>query len=1098
MYTIDKYYRNAILISNSLVLKIPEIAYIVNKGIYVKTGKQVNTPKREWLYYQNLAGIKTRFNKDIYIRYLENGEEALLTKERMQNSPLTRRTLLKFGDKFKELVTAYPCEETYIRGCLYDIDLDTIMEAKPGTILAYNKDLLETNEYSLIRELQDYIYNFLARWHVKEYTLTDELYIPSLLAVLYSSIPNKIMNIRNKYSLTAEVNSFHMEHFFRSNMNLWDEAQVLNNPSRYWLYKNLNWMMKHVGKGKTFEKLIWKLLEPNRIGIGGYTLSVPDFDPELLNNTKHTVASYYKPTNVFQTHKLNNAYDVDDKTDVELQYLVRREIDEVDIIQTDATPGRNDYMVEQEAYDVDQSRINQQGTKVLDLNTVRLFQAHNTDPYRLALDYWLYMVSKDKFTYTINYQDANTMITDEDNTNILSTDIDPLAAKTYNITPRVGFLMLLKVILQATGNLDKRLTSIKLSSILNLDPDRHKAIIDGLWDEGRSREIVEEIAKHMPKEPTSFSEVEEFSNYIQELIEYKKYNWYIDTNSESGIVSANIKNFNARVMLPITVKLSNTPKTINQLLAEEGIDYKLPTSFDLNVSFTGLFRQFVGFDLTSTINTEEIIKKYISLVDKLTSYTTQIVTSTAVDEEESIVYNHTTVLANHRPIMTILDAALHPIEHEFTRINSLANDWRDETLSTSLPIPSTMVYKCRRPIRGHMVELKMEDESTYADYFSKPRMAIDVIDIPNVDISRCNFRDEFLSVLKASFKPIENWFTKGRVATTAMTITDNMDSIQLNKPYSIHLPVNSPLVFDNSRKIIRGQAIVAPLEDQQLFADYHMLPQMAADVINIPNIDVSYFGNEQQFLTIKKVRFNPIEDFNSEARLAATAVSITDGENIVELNKAYTITLPVQSPMVFEANKHNSITGQALYMAIDGDDKLFANYNLLPQVVANVKNTPGIDIDTSLLKDEFLVIKKVTFNTLEKYNNDGNPIISTRGVANNILETLDVVVGEFTVNMTNLSNVNEGIKYSTEVNDRLLNKYPVNSPVRYSLGNFTNGDEIEVLAPKELSVYDFTPVVRATDGDADSYTNNVMDITLKDNPDGGYDMITKDDKNGDD
>ena len=170
MYTIDKYYRNAILISNSLVLKIPEIAYIVNKGIYVKTGKQVNTPKREWLYYQNLAGIKTRFNKDIYIRYLENGEEALLTKERMQNSPLTRRTLLKFGDKFKELVTAYPCEETYIRGCLYDIDLDTIMEAKPGTILAYNKDLLETNEYSLIRELQDYIYNFLARWHVKEYT----------------------------------------------------------------------------------------------------------------------------------------------------------------------------------------------------------------------------------------------------------------------------------------------------------------------------------------------------------------------------------------------------------------------------------------------------------------------------------------------------------------------------------------------------------------------------------------------------------------------------------------------------------------------------------------------------------------------------------------------------------------------------------------------------------------------------------------------------------------------------------------------------------------------------------------------------------------
>ena len=176
MYSIDKYYKEALLLSNSLVLKIPEIALAMNRGLYRNYGIKVTEDKLSWIYYQNLAGIKHPTNKDIIITYLENNESAPLTKERMLNSPLTRKTLLGAGDKFKELCATYPGEEVYIRGCLYNIDIKTAINAPAGTILGYNKCLVETQEYSFIPELQEYIYNFLSRWHIREYTLTDDLY----------------------------------------------------------------------------------------------------------------------------------------------------------------------------------------------------------------------------------------------------------------------------------------------------------------------------------------------------------------------------------------------------------------------------------------------------------------------------------------------------------------------------------------------------------------------------------------------------------------------------------------------------------------------------------------------------------------------------------------------------------------------------------------------------------------------------------------------------------------------------------------------------------------------------------------------------------
>lgn len=857
----------------------------MNRGLYRNYGIKVTEDKLSWIYYQNLAGIKHPTNKDIIITYLENNESAPLTKERMLNSPLTRKTLLGAGDKFKELCATYPGEEVYIRGCLYDIDIKTAINAPAGTILGYNKCLVETQEYSFIPELQEYIYNFLSRWHVREYTLTDDLYLPSMLGILYASLPNKIMNIRNKYSLTAEAHTFHLQNFFESHMNIWNEVRILKKETQYWLYKNLRWMMKHVGKGETFHKLAWKILETNNIGIGKYNVQVPDFDDRLLNNRNIKQSSYFKPTSIVQTEKLNDAYDIGNRADTALDNLVAREMQEVDIIETPTYTGRIDYMVEQEVHDVNESRLLKQGTKVLDLLTVKLFLSRGIDPFQIAVDYWAYLVKEGKFDFGIDYRDANTEI--DIDSNISAADIDATAAQTYYINPKQGLLMLLKVLLKATGQLTKPLTTLNISSVVNDDREYLKTIASHLWDDyvkpwgdDNGPGMYSTIIDHIPDVPVTITSTDTLQKYISDILDYHTYNWYIDSNTENVATMANFKNFNARSIKHMQLELSDTPKTIDQLLKEEGIDYVLPDIFNMTTSMRGLFKAFIGFDLSGTDDILDNLKMYRSLVDKLTSYTTQVITTSNEDENTYINYNHLSVLRS-KPIMTITGSRLHPIEHNIANLNTYADDFRDNHEFLNLAIPTTMVFECRRPINGHMAAVYLDDKETHAIYRDMPNMTISVIDIPNRDITGCPYTDIFLTIVKATFKPIEDWPEDNLLRATGLYINEALDTKHINLPRVVSYDAPNTLVYElNRRQAIKGKMSYYPQSDNGMYAHYSSTPDLLAVVSDVPNYEMKVPELQDEFLFVKKATFHSLERYAPDGR--RTVIELDSLGNNVE------------------------------------------------------------------------------------------------------------------------------------------------------------------------------------------------------------------------
>ena len=208
------------MFTNTLFIKLTDIG--VSTNLYLKEATGIdynNNDESTWKYFLNMAGIKHSTNSNVYINTRETGELVELTKDLLLSHSNTRRELFKQSDYYNQLVATYPTETLYIHGCMYGLELEKVLSAKDGDILAYNRNFIEDQEYNLITELQQFIKAFISRWRMSFFT-TDDLYVAGLVGVLYANIVPRIHSIRIGAAGTATAHSFHMEMFFKSNLDL--------------------------------------------------------------------------------------------------------------------------------------------------------------------------------------------------------------------------------------------------------------------------------------------------------------------------------------------------------------------------------------------------------------------------------------------------------------------------------------------------------------------------------------------------------------------------------------------------------------------------------------------------------------------------------------------------------------------------------------------------------------------------------------------------------------------------------------------------------------------------------------------------------------
>lgn len=681
MSSIEQHIKDAFALTNSLNIKLTDLAVAINKGLLYKYGLISPDNPREWKYYLNLAGVKHRTNNNVEITLLESGKRTSLTKEILGEYQYTTKELTSGGSYYQNLINKYPDDIGYIKGCISPVDIDVAIQAKEGTILSYNTNLVEPSEYNLIKELEDYIKMFLSRWHIREYNITDDLYLPALLATLYANLPAKIINLRIDKIYTNEAHSFHLENFFNSRGEIWEYMEIFNDKTKYWLYKNFRYLTKHMGKNQTLESIAKNVLGKNGVGIGVYELQRAD--PTPLSKYVKNSPSFTNNLPLYTIKPLNDIYQNDNTDPITTEDIVTTELKSV--FNFKEKPIENKQEVATSVREVDKLHLgqyNQQTTKMLDIRINKFFEMSSTDTFQFIIDHWAFMLKSVELDTTAIFRDPNIDLQDSTdisgNRNIgnITEYVDPSTNKTYNLTSKQGFYMMLKMMLAITGNTKHKIRGYRYRSVLDPDPNKIKKAYTHMYKDGFTNILLDELMDRYPAIHGKIFSKESFQNYLQKILDFHNYVWVLDANSSSFTTSGTLKYVFSLLLQDDEWLFVPEDEVINgveidTLLAREGIEYELPDTYNFLNSLNELVKVFTGFNIASYFTKSNILTKVKEFLNKVTSYTTQTLADSEDVRSIQLFYNNIYPMKTKYPIIGGVKGDLHGLEHNRSRISSI-------------------------------------------------------------------------------------------------------------------------------------------------------------------------------------------------------------------------------------------------------------------------------------------------------------------------------------------------------------------------------------------------------------------------------------------
>lgn len=856
MFTIEKYLSNIAKLTNSLVIKLNAISKNNNISVYTNTLPAEYIPRHDnkhlWKYYLNISGQYHPLDKKVKIKVIETEKEEILTPELLEKYTLTKDILLNCDEYYNEFISLNKKSFNYIHGCMYPVDINKAIEARDGTILAYNKKFLADNELYILKELEIFIQDLLSRWYIENYTLVDELYIASFIGVLYSSIFLKIINLHLSKINTNEVNEFYLEHFFRSKLNLWDNIQVLNNDSKYWLYKNLNNMISNTGKNSNFDKIVYKLFEMNNIGIGEYILQKKD--PELLKDTNDLRQLYYSQSEpLFINKKLNRYYITNDGVTSSIISLVDSQLTKIEDVKNKLPSHMRNYITEITNLNLNNKFFSIEKTKTLDIDSVALFKTATLDLFGLIIDYWCHVITKDYYKVSKIEYPGNVSIKANDSNEGFENDMKEFANnenKMFRTTPKVGLLMLIKLMLFATNSLDHKLTKIKYKRILVTDKDYFQYVINKkLINDGYSIYLLKELKKILPHDLSNINKVEDFGVYLTKIINYYELLWVLSCNSENFIVSANLKHLFDYITTDGELIISEEGKTIDELLALENIKFSVSKNTDIVKSIKLIIKTFTDIELDQDDKLIENIENYITIIKKLTSYSVQCVNSNTLTKDIPLFYNNVTTLKTKYGLIMLYGMNIKGLEDNRSVLESNSVLYNDLVYQNTINFHPYLVKAEDNPIRG-----VLEIDNNKA---SDPVMDMHHITInkrPYFGFENYKWFDNFLKVYTVDIKGLES---KNLNTDSFALFSSSTDA----KSFTI-----SQTPFVSLRKKLKGMMFIT---EGRWLSDFSF--------ITLNNLPITWLTDEYiKFLSVSGMNVKALEDksgkhlfkhMNTESRL---------------------------------------------------------------------------------------------------------------------------------------------------------------------------------------------------------------------------------------
>lgn len=389
----DIYIEKVLDLSKSLVVKSSAAAQTINAGLSA-LGVVINeVDPTTWKYYLNLAGRYHSTDRLMTVTSLDTLQTIDFTREVLRNHPNTVREYLRGGRYFSELLSRFPRQGMLIRGILTPVETSVSIPAEDGEVLYFDPELVEENETNLIPQLSRWCKNFMVRWNISAYGIVDDLYAASQLAVMFTNIPNTILNLRLANCHTRYAHSYHIREFLASHGKLDAYVDVMTKKQMLWLYRNIRHLERNAGKRETFRMLVQNLLTERGLPLAEW---------DMRHNLRDQLVEIY-PDIEFVRQPINFGFNLSggDSRDVKQMLVAERPVARGnERIEFEAEPQIIEIM--------ENSLSNTLKTKVLESTVLDLTDAAPFTLTDALLNHWPYLATTNQYRAAVVVENPKT------------------------------------------------------------------------------------------------------------------------------------------------------------------------------------------------------------------------------------------------------------------------------------------------------------------------------------------------------------------------------------------------------------------------------------------------------------------------------------------------------------------------------------------------------------------------------------------------------------------------------------------------------------------------------------------------------------------
>jgi len=678
------YIDSNIKLAKSIIFKFDPIAKMTNLAILEKNPSyqiDLDAPNT-WKYYLNLNGSYHETDELMYIRSLDTGELILLTKSSISGHVFTIRELKKFEDSYYRLVKQYPSQEILIQGIVFPVDIDTAIAAENMKVLNYNTELIEFNEYGLMGDIQQWLYNYSLKWAKYSYNLSDTLFSASLIGVIYLNLFQSIVNLRLSKAKTIETHSYHVKNYLDSHLNIGEFYRYMTFDQAMTIYRNILYYKNHSGLQYIFTDLISLLFTKRKINVFNYSIV-------QVNSLRRDGYVKYE----IDRKWLNAPFNYYSKKRIDLRALADLEsgISRYNLEEWNHTFEQNDFKVKNTNFSfLDSKDLSSQMT---DQSNQVLYKFFN-----VYINHWAYMATQG-YLKNLVYID------------------DTVSLDRYTLSSLDTFRLYIYLI-HKRFNLDiESFTTYKVLRVLNPEITVEDEDIDFVSSVSAMRpyqkkSIATEIVNEIPKYRT-INSVVTFSDHILNIYQYELLSWLYTSNIHDYYKAPEIEQIYNKCHIWTTVDIS-TGDTIVKWLTDNNLpDFDNYSDDQLDTLIYDLLDANMDYKLSSIFNLKNVQKAMTEIFKRLMSYSLQFLS----------VYTATD------PIMVGTDACRFNVKTKFSVLSHMLNinktdveikygvSYKDSYLELpSIDFDLNEKYKSRLVYTSHAEVLALKRQSSTIGY----------------------------------------------------------------------------------------------------------------------------------------------------------------------------------------------------------------------------------------------------------------------------------------------------------------------------------------------------------------------------------------------